>query len=79
MLVNCQILEMCPNLSKILNCRLLKSGLDKVFTLLFRRETKVPEMMLHQVLPTSDENGSQKMVETFMAGKMMLTDAMKGK
>ena len=42
-------------------------------------ETKLPEMMLlHQVLP-KDENGNKKMVETFLEGKMMLTDPMNGK
>jgi len=41
-------------------------------------ETKLPEMMLlHQVLP-KDENGNKKMVETFLEGKMMLTDPMNG-
>ena len=35
-------------------------------------------MLLHQVLP-KDENGNKKMVETFLEGKMMLTDPMNGK
>merc|ERR1711963_249944 len=39
-------------------------------------ETKLPEMiLLHQVLP-KDANGNKKMVETFLEGKMMLTDPM---
>jgi len=40
-------------------------------------ETKLPEMMLHQVLQ-KDENGNKKMIETFLEGKMMLTDSMNG-
>jgi hypothetical protein len=35
-------------------------------------------MLLHQVLP-KDENGNKKMVETFLEGKMMLTDPLNGK
>merc|ERR1712223_1771044 len=47
-----------------------------------RKETKIPQIMLREVLPDvvdTDSGGTgqqQKMVETFMEGKMMLSNSM---